>query len=284
MTGVQTCALPICTTTREQFSPKAALVWTPVKEVTLRSIYARGLGGASFDESYRLEPSQLAGFAQSFGSVIPESVVGAVSGADCEIIGGAVDVKLKTRTYFGVQVEVLNAKVAETVGAFDFNGTTHVSPSATRESLDYSETSVSASVNQLLSDEWSLGASYRYTAANLHTVFPALAAINTTADRTESAALHQAAVFVIYNHPSGFFARAENRWYHQQNSGYTTALASSDFCQQNLFLGWRLKRQRGEVSLGVLNLSDQDYRLNPLTLYTELPRERTFVGRVKLNF
>ena len=44
------------------------------------------------------------------------------------------------------------------------------------------------------------------------------------------------------------------------------------------------KRQRGEVSFGVLNLFDTDYRLNPLTLYSELPRERTFVGRLKLNF
>ena len=272
------------TTTREQFSPKAALVWTPIKEVTLRSIYARGLGGVSYDQSYRLEPTQLAGFAQSFGSTIPESVVGAVSAPDCEIIGGAVDVKLKTRTYLGVQVEVLNTLVDQQEGVFNFSGQPPIRPGATREKLDYQETSATATVNQLLSDEWSLGAAYRYTETELHTVFPAIAPILPSANRVESAGLQQAVVFVVFNHPCGFFARAENRWYHQDNAGYTPVLASEDFCQQNVFLGWRLKRQRGEISLGLLNLSGQDYHLNPLTLYNELPRERTFVGRVKLNF
>jgi hypothetical protein len=272
------------TTTREQISPKAALVWTPVKEVTLRSVYARGMGGVSFDESYRLEPSQLAGFLQSFGSTVPESVVGALSGTDSEVYGGAVDVKLKTRTYFGVQVEVLNSSVDQTVGVFDFGGLPPITPGSARETLDYSETSVTASINQLLSDEWSVGMAYRYTDSELHTVFPAIAPINASANRIESAALHQGSVFVIFNHPCGFFARAENRWYHQDNFGYSPALASSDFYQQNMFLGWRLKRQRGEISFGVLNLSNQDYHLNPLTLYNELPRERTFVGHVKLNF
>jgi tetratricopeptide (TPR) repeat protein len=272
------------TTSREQFSPKAALVWTPIKEVTLRSIYARGLGGVSYDQSYRLEPTQLAGFAQSFGSTIPESVVGAVSAPDCEIIGGAVDVKLKTRTYLGIQVEVLNALVDQQQGVFNFNGFPPISPAATREILDYQETSVAATINQLLSDEWSLGGAYRYTETELHTYFPAVAPVNSSANRTESAGLHEAVMFLVFNHPSGFFARAENRWYHQDNSGYTPMLASADFYQQNIFLGWRLKRQRGEVSFGLLNLSDQDYHLNPLTLYSELPRERTFVGRVKLNF
>jgi hypothetical protein len=36
--------------------------------------------------------------------------------------------------------------------------------------------------------------------------------------------------------------------------------------------------------VGVLNITDQDYRLNPLTLYNELPRERTFVASLKFFF
>ena len=36
--------------------------------------------------------------------------------------------------------------------------------------------------------------------------------------------------------------------------------------------------------LGILNLTDQDYHLNPLTVYAELPRERTFVARVNFQF
>jgi len=36
--------------------------------------------------------------------------------------------------------------------------------------------------------------------------------------------------------------------------------------------------------IGGLNLTDKDYRLNPLTLYDELPRDRTFVARLQFSF
>jgi hypothetical protein len=34
----------------------------------------------------------------------------------------------------------------------------------------------------------------------------------------------------------------------------------------------------------VLNLTDTDYRLNPLTPYVELPRERVFTAWLRLSF
>jgi outer membrane receptor protein involved in Fe transport len=86
------------------------------------------------------------------------------------------------------------------------------------------------------------------------------------------------------NHPSGFFGRFEALWYHQQNSGYATPLPGDDFVQLNLMVGYRLRRQYGEISVGVLNLTDTDYNLNPLNAYAELPRERVFVARLKINF
>ena len=70
----------------------------------------------------------------------------------------------------------------------------------------------------------------------------------------------------------------------QNNLGYEPGLPGDDLVQQNFYLGWRLRRQRAELSLGVLNFNDADYRLNPLNVYAELPRERTFVARLKLNF
>ena len=38
------------------------------------------------------------------------------------------------------------------------------------------------------------------------------------------------------------------------------------------------------MRIGVLNLTDQDYRLNPLTLYNELPRGRTFAAGLQFRF
>jgi hypothetical protein len=34
----------------------------------------------------------------------------------------------------------------------------------------------------------------------------------------------------------------------------------------------------------LLNLTDQDYKLNPLNLYDDLPRSRTLAVRLQLSF
>lgn len=52
-------------------SPKAGAILTPLKDTVLRAGYSRSLGGASIDQSFRLEPSQVAGFNQSWRSPSP---------------------------------------------------------------------------------------------------------------------------------------------------------------------------------------------------------------------
>ena len=52
----------------------------------------------------------------------------------------------------------------------------------------------------------------------------------------------------------------------------------------NVWGGYRFLQRRGEVRVGLLNISDRDYKLNPLTLYNELPRQRTLVVSLKLDF
>ena len=51
-----------------------------------------------------------------------------------------------------------------------------------------------------------------------------------------------------------------------------------------MFVGHRFLQRRAEVRVGILNLGDQDYRLNPLNLHEEYPRERTFYAALKLYF
>ncbi|MBC8094466.1 MAG: TonB-dependent receptor [Akkermansiaceae bacterium] len=275
--------------TEDQLSPKAALVWSFRPEVTLRGVYTRSLEGASADENYRLEPAQLAGFSQTFRTLIPESVAGSVSGPKHETAGAALDLAFKTRTYLSLQGEYLTSEVHREIGVFDYSGgfppPPPITTSTMRESLEYEEPSVSVTVNQLLSDYWSLGAQYRFARSVLNTTLPEIPiSLNPGARRTEEADLHQARLFLLLNHPSGFFARAESLWFHQENRGYTPALPGDDFFQHNLYVGYRLKRQRAEISLAVLNLADTDYRLNPLNAYSELPRERVFLVRLKMNF
>jgi hypothetical protein len=276
-------------THRERLSPKAALMWNPAPALTLRGVYTRSLGGVSFDESIRLEPTQLAGFNQGFRSIISESIVGAVSAPTFETRGAAMDFKLQPDLYLGVQGEILRSQVLRTAGVFDFDVNNRiVLPSSTSESLAYRERSLTITLNKLISVEWALGAQYRFTESQLRHRLPAIAPLMFGAAQTdERADLHQLNLQVFYNHPSGFFARADEQWYLQRNSGYAPGspeLNGADFQQLNLFAGYRLRRQRGEVALGLLNVTDQDYRLNPLTPYLDLPHKRAVFARLKFNF
>ena len=103
-----------------ELGPKAALVWSPIKQATLRAVYTRSLGGVSLDESYRLEPTELAGFPQAFRSLISESIVGSVDAPSFETLGLALDLKLGPHTFAGIQVEQLKSGVSRDDGAFVF--------------------------------------------------------------------------------------------------------------------------------------------------------------------
>jgi outer membrane receptor protein involved in Fe transport/Flp pilus assembly protein TadD len=270
--------------TEDGFFPKAGLIWTPAPGTTMRFAYSQSLAGPTLDQSYRLEPSQVAGFIQSFRSIIPESVAGANAGARFETYGLSLEQKFRTGTYLGITGELLNSQVHRTVGAFDVLETELFAvPSGVREHLDFHERSLLATANQLLGNEWALGAQYRLSHAELKSRFVDVPTSVATPQDVD-ALLHQLNLNVIFNHPSGFFAVGEAVWYAQTSDGYTPALADEDFWQFNAFVGYRFFRRKASVSLGVLNISDQDYHLNPLNLYNEPPRERTLAVRLDLNF
>jgi hypothetical protein len=88
----------------------------------------------------------------------------------------------------------------------------------------------------------------------------------------------------IYNNPCGFFAEGEALWFGQSNHGYTPAEPGDDFWQFNLYAGYRFLQRRAEFTVGLLNLAGQDYNLNPLNIYNELPRSRTVTARLQLDF
>jgi Flp pilus assembly protein TadD len=276
--------------TSERVSPKAGFIWTPAKGTTLRFAYTRSLGGASLDQSFQLEPSQVAGFVQSFRSIIPESVVGANAGARFETFGLSLEQKLPTGTYLGLSGEILNSAVRRTDGAFDYftDSPNLAVASGLRENLDYEEHALQFTVNQLLGDRWSIGARYRVGQAVLCDTFPNVpdGLFFTAFDprqRLESV-LQQLDLFAIYNHPTGLFAECESLWYAQSNRGYSPDLPGGEFWQFNAFLGYRFPRRRAEVLLGLLNITDQNYRINPLNLYNELPRNRTLALKFQFNF
>ena len=122
--------------------------------------------------------------------------------------------------------------------------------------------------------------------ARLQTRLPELGGVSGVSllNQDERAVLQHGQLFVLFNHPSGFFAEWSSDWFHQDNHGYSPTLPGDDFWQHNIFAGYVFPHRRAELRLGILNLTDHDYRLNPLNLQSELPRHRTFTASVRINF
>jgi Tfp pilus assembly protein PilF len=279
-------SLPVSAGTewRQEPEPKAAFVWSPSKEVTVRGIYSRSLGGVSLDESYRLEPTELAGFVQTYRSVISESLVGSVSAEDVQLSGLALDLKFSHGTYIGFQAQNIETHVHQTVGDFLLvDSVAPFQPSSTTQNLDYYEQSLTAEINQLLPDGFVAGASYNLTHSQLKSAYPEIP-LDVLTPQNQSAYLHRLEAYLRFNHRSGLFAEFDAHGYLQENIGYGGTEPGDNFVQLDLLGGWRFWQRRGELMLGVLNLAGQDYSLNPLTLYSELPRSRVFMAQFSFEF
>ncbi len=282
-------------TTKDQVSPKAGLVWTPGKDTTIRAAYTRSLSGASLDQSFRIEPSQVAGLNQSFRSLMSESLVGATSGARLETFGLSLEQKFPTGTYIGLRGELLYSDVSRDRGTYFLDTAEDiwqgvVTDFTLHQQLHSRERSIVFTLDQLIDREWTVGLRYRLTQAELNQDFtdsfsplgPESIAIDLH-QHLESL-LHQVNLHANFNHASGFFASFEAVWYLQDNTGFGSPQPGDEFWHFNLLGGYRFFHRRAMIEAGILNLSDQDYRLNPLVWHDEPPRERTFVTRLQFNF
>lgn len=274
--------------TVDQVGPKAGLIWTPFDGTTIRAAYTRSLGGAGFDQSLRLEPSTVGGFLQSFRSIIPESVGGAEAGAEFETFGLSIEQHFTTGTYLGVTAERLHSTVDRVVGVFVANRPEPL-PGSVGEHFDYTEKALVLTVDQLVGPHLSVGVRYRVSDADLGDRFPSISPSlppkqlnGFLPDKNTGATLQQLNLYAVFNHPSGLFAQVEGVFSAQSNRGYS--LPDTGFWQVNLYAGYRFLQRRAELTIGLLNLGDQDYQLNPLTLYNDLPRRRTLSLRLRLNF
>lgn len=278
--------------TAMELSPKLGLIWTPRDDTTLRFAYTRSLGGADLDQSQQIEPSQVAGFIQTYRDIIPESIVGGTAGARNETFNLSLEKKFSTRTYVALTGEILNCSVNRMDGAFaglpdEFDWAI---PYYLRERLKYQEKSAELSVNQLLGKRWSLAASYRISQAVLDDYFPdvvpSLLLFNQSIEPHlhYEGLLHRVGLSAVCNLPTGFFSQGQFFYFTQENTGFGAAQRGDNNVQLNLYVGYRSPNRHWEVRLGLLNLTDQDYHLNPLNAYSEMPHGRTLSVRLQLNF
>lgn len=278
----------------DQLSPKAGFIFSPTTNTVLRGAWSKSLGGVSLDQSVRIEPSQIAGFNQSYRSLIPDSVSGENDGAEMETWSAAIEQKLAKGTFLSISGEILSSQGEQNLGVVDF--TFPASPSTApfqigqaRQLLTYRERTLAVTLNQLVGDGWSLGLRYRLSKADFNSTYPQIPETAAEVggfqrDRDNESVLHQLQLSALYNHPSGFFGRGWGIWSVQSNQGYTPDRPGDNFWQFNLEAGWRFFQRRMEARVALLNLTDQNYRLNPLNLTAELPREREVVASLRFNF
>lgn len=276
-------------TRRSRLSPKLGFSYEAWKGGSWKGAWTRSLGGVYFDNSIRLEPTQFSGFNQAYRSLIPESAGGLLAGADFDTWDLRFDQTFSRGLYAGVSGEVLQSVGTRSIGAFQNSGFVPTPDTAltTRQKLDFEERSVSAYAHQLIGDEWSVGAHYRLSEATLGTGFPDVpsTALNLDAlSQTQRSLLGQLHLQLLFNHPSGIFAQWNSDWYHQSNAGYAVDRPGQRFWQHDLHVGYRFPNRRAELRVGVLNLLDQDYRLNPLNIHGDMARHRTLTTSLRLNF
>jgi hypothetical protein len=164
-------------------------------------------------------------------------------------------------------------------------------PAGMRREVDYMERNLTFTVDQLLGRQWTVGGRYRISKADADINYVQVNGANLIPNgsvfqnlQNLDSVLQTINLHANWNHPSGLFSILESNWYHQSNRGYSPAEPGDDFWQFNAYAGWRFWHRRAEVSVGLLNLFDQNYSLEPLNLYNEMARSRTFLARLLITF
>jgi hypothetical protein len=197
-----------------------------------------------------------------------------------------------------LQAEWLHSEASRTLGTVRvipppaFPGAFQELPGSTTEKMNYYEKNFFATLNQLVGRDFSVGVRYRLSEATLDERLPQVPIPGALVNYSRESLLHQVDLFAVFNHPSGIFAGFDALWSKQSNSGDVAGLpgnnfwdlAGDDFWQFNAHIGYRFPRRQAEITLALLNITDQDYRLSPLNLVSDLPRSRTLAVRFRLNF
>ncbi len=278
-----------------EIEPKAGVIWSPTESMTVRGAFAQSQGGASLDESFRLEPSQIGGFTQFYRSLLPESAGGGGFGQRFTIGGAAVDLHPNATTFFSIEADRLESCEQNSLGSLFLGFTGNYTAAVVREVRDYRESVLQVSWEQLYGADWSSSAGLRFTRSDLNVVRPDFpAGSGTAAFSAARADLEQAWARLQYQSDSGFYSRAEVQSFWQTVKGFGLENGDSPTFL-NLFVGVRFPKMgsrlsraypegRGDFSVGILDLNGAVPRLSPLSPLNELPRARTFVARLKIAF
>jgi Tfp pilus assembly protein PilF len=278
-----------------QISPKAGFIWQPLDKTTLRGAYTHQLSGFANGQSTKIEPTEVAGFNQAYRSLAPESVVGDSSGSKFDTFDLSLEQKFDTGTYLSVAGQLLYSELNNVQGDFvsDYRFYSQPEPIGFNKAQDFHEQSLIFTADQLLGKQWSAGLVYRLSRAKLDVNYvnfnPAVMTdlgLNPPFQpySTVTSVLNTLNLHANWNHPCGLFSIFSADWVHQDNFGFTPSEPGDDFWQFNAYAGYRMFKRRVEFTVGLLNIFDQNYSLEPLNLHNDTARSRTFLARLRINF
>ena len=245
------------------------------------------MSGLLNDSDTVIEPSEVAGFNQAFRSIIPESAgFGTPPATQFETWGIGADHKFPTQTYVDAEAQLLTSRGNQLIGAWS---TPLIIPVPTgvsdlRQTQSFHEKDAFVSVSQLIGKEVSVGARYSLTSADLttHVDFPAGTANAPLYNLHENSTLNEVSLFANLAAPCGFFAQLQANYWDQFNT--LAGEGNNGFWQVNFYAGYRFPHRHIEASVGVLNIGNQDYHIDPVTYFLEQAHNRTFVASLKFNF
>lgn len=271
---------------RGRLSPKAGIDWTAPDGTRIRADYTRSMSGLLNDSSTLIEPSEVAGFNQAFRSLIPESAgFGTPPATRFETWGLGVDHKFPTGTYVDAEGQLLTSRGNQLIGGWTSPPIPVPTGVADLPQTQYfQEKDAFFSVSQLIGKEFAVGARYNLTSVDLSSrVGFAPGTINAQEfNLHENSTLNEVGLFANFAVPCGFFAQFQANYWDQFNA--LPGEGGDGFWQLNLYAGYRFPRRHIELTVGAINLTDQDYHIDPVTYFVEQAHKRSFVANMKFNF
>ncbi|MGA2543642.1 MAG: TonB-dependent receptor [Verrucomicrobiota bacterium] len=269
---------------RERVSPKLGLDWTPWERTRFRVAYTRSVAGLFNDSATSIEPSEVAGFNQAFRSLTP---LATVPGTVFETTAIGFDHEFPTRTYLNAEAGLRNSDSDQIIGIAE-GQPLPTGILSQKQEINFKEKYLALNINQLVGPDFSFGAGYSLDSAEIaydNQILGLPAGFTGTQFKINNAAtLHQFTLFGNYYLPCGFFSQVQANWFAQSDKGFAVNEPGDAFWQFNLFAGYRFPKRHMELQVGVLNLANQDYRLDPLTYYIDPCRTRSFYTSFKFNF
>jgi len=273
---------------KQQFSPKLGVSWQLHPKVLFRAAHTRSLGGFGIDQGVRLEPSQVAGFIQTFRSLI--ATAPDVFAAKFETEGVGLQYSPSADLFVDIELQQMQQDGQELLGGFAIEPFSSMAvPSALIHSLDYGERSLSLQVNWLFQRHWSTGAQYGFRRSELSghlpdvgtsVTDPLLSGLRSDFTRAD---LQLVKLFVGFNHSTGLFAELVSTRYWPDDSGFYALSEQKPFSVSDVKLGYRSLGQRWQIDLQVENIENETPHINDLVPTREIQGQRTARLSINLN-